>query len=78
MVVKMFDSDTHFGLINMGQRVLERNSALDRKQEDAVSDTGLVVVVVVVAVATTAAVAVHIWYTPYKNTDSLRDHNLLL
>jgi hypothetical protein len=65
MVVKMFNSDKHFGLINMGQRVLERNTALDRKEEDAVPDTGLLVVVVVLAVATTAAVAIYIWYTPY-------------
>jgi hypothetical protein len=39
MVVKMFKSDKHFGLINMRQRVLERNTALDRKEEAAVPDT---------------------------------------
>ena len=52
-MVKMFNSDKHFGLINMRQRVLERNAAVDRKEEAAVPDVGLVVVV-------TAAMAVHI------------------
>jgi hypothetical protein len=62
MMVKMFNSDKHFGFINMRQRVLERNTALDRKEEAAVPKIGLVVVV---PVAITAAMAVHIWYIPY-------------
>jgi hypothetical protein len=62
MMVKMFNSDKHFGLINMRQRVLERNTAVGRKEEAAVPDISpvLVVVVVVVVVEVTAAVAVHI------------------
>jgi hypothetical protein len=39
MVVKMFKSDKHFGLINIRQRVMESNTALDRKEEAAVPDT---------------------------------------
>ena len=69
-MVKMFNSDKHFGLINMRQRVFERNTALDRKEEAAVPDIGPVVVVVVVVVvmvpvAITAAVTVHIWFILY-------------
>jgi hypothetical protein len=63
MMVKMFNSDKHFGLINLRQRVLERNTALDRKEEAAVPEIGLVVVVVPIAITT--AMAVHVWYIPY-------------
>jgi hypothetical protein len=39
-------SDKHFGLINTSQRVLERNTTLDRKGEATVPYIGLLVVVV--------------------------------
>ena len=69
MMVKIFNSDEHFGFINMIPRVLERNTALDRKEKAAFPDIHLVVVVVVVVmavvVAAASAVAVHVCFIPY-------------